>query len=175
MAPKSATDPAPWLAVTGGTQPPGAPEDLYLPLSIKPAFPLPQHVLSVGGVTPGSRWRTTVWLRLADPRRNRYWRLLTLVPPGVGEGLTEHWIEPGTEMVLLSARDDRQDADVVEFARDDPATFHLHFGFWAWCKYRIETGRWSGATVTQGLKDGENLPPSSWIAHSTLERMPPSL
>ena len=76
-------------------------------------------------------------------------------------------------MVLLSARDDRQDADVVEFARDDPATSICTSG-WAWCTYRIETGRRSGATVTQGLKDGENLS-SSRGSYSTLERMPSAL
>lgn len=172
MTSKPATDPSPWLAVAGASQPPGAPEDDYLPLSLKPSFPLPQHVLTVGGATPGSRWRTTVPLRLADPRGNRYVRLLTLVPPAVGETPTEHWVEPGTEMVLIEARDDREDTKIVAFARDDPATFHLHFGFWAFRTYRIGTGPWSGAIITQGLKDGENLPPSSWIAHTTFAPLP---
>lgn len=172
MRPKPASDPSPWLAVAGASQPPGAPEDEHLSLSLKPSFPLPQHVLSIADATPGSRWRTTVWLRLADPRGNRYIRLLTLVPPAAGESLTEHWIAPGTEMVLLEARDDRQNPERVEFARDDPATFYLHFGFWAYRTYRIETGPWAGATIVQGLRDGENLPPSSWIAHTTFEPQP---
>ncbi len=169
MTPKPASDPSPWLAVAGASQPPGAPEDDHLPLSLKPSSPLPQHDLSIADATPGSRWRTTVWLRLADPRGNLYIRLLTLVPPAVGETPTENWVEPGTEMVLLKARDDRQDAEVIAFARDDPATFYLHFGFWAFRTYRVETGPWAGATIVQGFKDGENLPPSSWIAHTTFE------
>jgi hypothetical protein len=160
------------LAIATATQPPGAPEDDHLPLSLKPPVPLPQHVVSTSEATPGSRWRTTVPLRLADPRGNPYWRILTLVPPAVGETPTEHWIEPGTEMVLLAARDDRKDPEVVAHSHYDPATFYLHFGFWAYCTYRIETGPWSGATIVQGLKDGENLPPSSWIAHTSFEPLP---
>lgn len=172
MTPRPASDPSPWLVVAGASQPPGAPEDDHLPLSLKPSFPMPGHVLSIGDATPGSRWRTTMPLRLADPRGNRYIRLLTLVPPAVGETPTEHWVEPGTEMVLLEARDDRQNPEVIEFSRDDPATFYLHFGFWAYCTYRIETGPWAGATIVQGLRDGENLPASSWIAHATFEPLP---
>ena len=158
--PRPVSDPCPWFAVAGASRPPGAPEDEHRPLSLKPSFPLPRHVLSIDEAIPGSRWRTTVRLRLADPRGNLYIRLLTLVPPAVGETPTEHWVDSHTELVLLEARDDRQDQEVVAFARDDPATFHLHFGFWAFCTYRIETGRWAGATIEQGLKDGENLPPS---------------
>lgn len=166
---RSNSEPGPWTVVAGASRPPGAPEDDRRPISLEPPLPLPQHVVSIRDATRGSRWRTTVPLRLADPRANRYQRLLTLVPPAVGETRTQHWIDPGTELVLLEARDDRQHPEVLEFERVDPATFYLHFGFWAYCTYRIETGPWSGATIIQALKDGDNLPPSSWIAHATIE------
>ena len=170
--PRPSKDPAPWSVVAGATRPPGAPEDDGLSFALKQPHRLPEHVLTISGATPRTRWRTTVPLRLADPRGNRYIRLLTLVPPAIGEVPGAHWVQPGTELVLVEARNDFEDSQVVEFERIDPATFYLHFGWWAFRTYRIETGPWAGATIVQGLKDGENLPPSSWIAHSTFEPVP---
>jgi hypothetical protein len=172
---KTRQEPEPWSAVVGATRPPGAPEDDHLPLSIVGATrrSWPQQVTSVGGAVLGSRWQTTVPLRLADPRGYHGWyHVLTLVPPALGEAPSEHWIEPGTVLTLVEVRDDHLDPDLVKFAQEDPATFYLHFGFWAYVGYRIETGRWAGITVYQMVEGGENQPRSSQIAHTTLEPLP---
>jgi len=172
---KSSDAPKPWAVFPGATQPPGAPEDQFLQLSFDWRTGWPPHVASVEHAVIGSRWRTTVPLRLADPRGYRGWyHVLTLVPPALGETASEHWISPGTTLTLVKTRDDHLDPDKVAFAEEDAATFYLHFGFWAYCEYRIETGAWAGVTVTQLVVDGENQPMSSQIAHATLEPLSPT-
>ena len=146
---------------TGFGQPPGAPEDGSQPMAFDWPRRWPSHVITVVNAEVGSLWATTMPVRLAAPRGFKHYRLLTLVPPTVAESVGEFWLSPGTRLRLIGVRDDRRRPEIRAFATEDPATFYLHFGFWVYREYRIDTGPLAGIEVVQKVSGDENLPYST--------------